>query len=207
MDNIKYRAMDVFRYALPGVLLIASFSLTISEVKTEKDIVEKLLPLINLKNGILLLFVGYFIGFCIDPIGKELRYKITHRIWKTPSRSDDGRNLTDSDRYILLRQFSEGNYSLVETWDMLKGMASNFAVGTLYLIFVLIYKTYQNYPFMIWDWIRLIPFAILLTLLLLYQSHNLDKWSVNDINAAIKSLNLEEKAKRFSEKSEESSKK
>ena len=138
MDSLKYRAMDVFRYAFPGILLILSFSLSISEIKTEKDIFEKLFPLINLKNSILLLFLGYFLGFCIDPIGKFIRKNIANKIWKTPSLTDDNKNLTVSDRYILLKEFSERSYYLVETWDMLKGMASNFVVGTSYLTFVLI---------------------------------------------------------------------
>lgn len=199
MDSLKHRAMDVFRYAFPGILLIFVFTLTISEVKTAKDILEKLMPMIDLKSGILLLFIGYFLGFCIDPIGRQLRYRIAEKIWETPERGSDGRDLNHSDRYVLIRQFSEGNYSLIETWDMLKGMACNFAVGTLCLIIILIFKIYQNYPNVVWEWLRLIPAALILTFLLLYQTRNFERWSVNDMNSTIKMLNLEERAKQINE--------
>lgn len=188
--------MDLFRYALPGVLLISVFSLTLSEIRTSKDILSILWPLIDLKTGIIILFLGYFIGFSIDPIGKLLRYRIVDKVWKTPSGNVDGKGLTKSERYVLVQHFSPNVANMVETWDMLTGMACNFAVGVLYFIFVAVFKIFQCYPDVIWEWCRLILFlALPLSILLLYQSYNYQRWAVEDLNAAIKFLNLDKKNK------------
>lgn len=196
MDSLRYRAMDLFRYALPGVLLITAFSLTLSEIRTPRDIFEILWPLVDLKSGILILFLGYFLGFSIDPIGKSLRYKVVDKIWKTPSANVDGKELTKSERYVLVQHFSPNVASMVETWDMLTGMACNFAIGVLYFIFVAIFKIFQCYPDVIWEWLRLVLFfALPITFLLLYQSYNYQRWAVEDLNAAIKFLDLDNRSK------------
>jgi len=208
MDSIKYRAMDLFRYAFPGILLIGIFALTVCEIRTTKDIFNILLPLINVKNGILILFLGYFLGFCIEPIGRFLRKKITTRFGKTPKLGDDTSGLSDSEKYVLIIHFSPANHSQIVTCNLLKGMASNFAVGTICLFLIPYFKIWQCFNFntccknvpvisdgSISDWIILPITAILITLLLLDWARHSEKDSVNNINAAIKMLNLKEETR------------
>ncbi len=149
-----------------------------------------------MKIAIFLLFVGFLLGFLIDPLGRKTRYLLGEKIFKSPSRNSDNRNLTDNDRYVILKQFSEGNYSLIETWDMLKGMACNLAVSNIFLIFISLYKAFTNHSNYS-EWVFFSFLAIIFSLSSLYQSHTFEKYSVLDMNAAIKMLNLEEKAEKL----------
>ncbi len=188
MDKIKFSAFDVFRYALPGLVILTSMLLALNpSIKNPADFIV-LIKSMNLSLFIVIILVGYVIGFSIDPIGIRLRVFIARRIWK--DRREYKLGITLTEQLILIRKFEENLYRYIETWYLLSGMAANLAFGVLLLLGSTLFKGIQTNQI---SWFVLAAVSGILFYLLLSRAQMFEKWARRELSSAIYSFNLSDK--------------
>ena len=99
-----------------------------------------------------------------------------------------------SKKWVLLREFSQANYNLVNRWDALKGMAQNL-IGTLLILSIVCVIKYfitSMVGFRLGLFISII--TIMLCILLFYQTRKYTYYTALDLNKTIEVLRLEEES-------------
>ena len=190
LNNIFHSTFDFFSYAVPGTVIVIGIFFFSSNI----DSAENFFQFINqfeLASYIAFVLIGYVIGFAIHPLGRSLYKALGFRLWKSEIHHDI--DLYISEKYSLIREFSPINFKYVETWNMYCAMSHNMAVAVLLIMLLSIVKIVFFGPVNIILWISVMAALVLLFLLFLHRAVVFYFWAANDINATIKSLNLQEK--------------
>ncbi len=190
MEKAKYSAFDLFGYALPGIyLLLACFLLFHSKIQTLTDILDAV-GQFNLNHAILLLLVGYIVGFTFYRLGATLRNLVGKRLWKDHKKFD--LELTETEKLVLVRENCQENFKYIQTWFLISGMSANLALGSLVLVITAIAKIIQfGYDLnVLLQWVGL---GIVATFMIYYQvekSFVYAKWARRELNQAIVTFDL-----------------
>jgi len=192
MDKFFHSTFDFFTHALPGLLIIAFLFLLDPALNTAHDLLG-MAGKITIASGILLTIMGYVLGFAIYPIGRYLYKKVGFFLWKRKIQNDI--DLFISDKYVLIRQFSPSNFKYVETWNMYCAMAHNLAMASIVLLVVSGTKVIFQNPTYLGVWIGLAGLSVLLFLIFLHRAVVFSIWAAHDLNASIKSLNMEKRGR------------
>ena len=190
MEKIFHFAFDFFNYAIPGVCIMLCFYMLDPRINTVGDF---LLIANDVKTGaaVLIVIIGYLVGFAVNPIGRLLYKKVGFRIWK-PSFQDLP-NLSISDKYTLIRELAPNNFKYIETWNMMTGMAHNLALCCLVALFILITRAIFIPIVDVSLWTMLFLSFIALFFLFLQRAIVFYEWAASDINSTIIRLDLEKK--------------
>jgi hypothetical protein len=195
MNKIFYSAFDFFTHAIPGFCIIVSLFILDSNLNTSHDFLAKANQF-HIGGAVLLLVVGYIIGFGVHPIGRFFYKKIGFKIWNEKILNDVP--LFISDKYILIREFSPKNFKYVETWNMFCAMAHNLAVACLLtLIFIIIKVIFIGVP-NLYFWLSLGTVTLIFLFLFLHRSVRFSIWAAHEINATVDKLNLVKRGKQGS---------
>lgn len=210
MEKLINSAFDFFAYALPGAFIILSLLL----LDERNDTVQDYLSFAqNLKAGgaAVLLAAGYMLGFVITPLGRKLyrqfqRGKVFKKmnIWleggleKAIYDFDDDnqpeKKISISEKFILVREFSPINFRHIESWHVYSLMAHNMALANIIVVLFTIGRLIIGWPDNLWPWILIIFGAVLFVFLFLYSAAKFNIWSMNEQNAAIRTLQLKSRA-------------
>lgn len=190
MDKIFHSTFDFFSYAIPGFYILISFfilDIQLENINSFLDYTSK----INLATGSFLLVVAYIIGFAIYPIGRFLYKKIGFSIWRRPIQNN--LDLFISDKYVLVREFSNANFKYIETWNMFCALSHNLVVAcliALVLSFIrIIFLSSANTGF----WLFFMFIQLLLMFIFLHRAVVFSLWAAHDLNSTIKALGLHQK--------------
>lgn len=189
MQKLSFSAFDFFSYAFPGVCILFSFFILDPSLDNAGSILAKA-DGFGLGAAILLTVVGYLTGFAVSPIGRWLYKTIGFRLWDHSFENVEGFRV--SEKYALLRQYSQENFKYVETWNVLCAMSHNLAIACIIAIVNMILRLLflgQDIGF----WILLIILSSMLFFLFLHRAVVFSRWAAVDINAAIRVLKLGEK--------------
>ncbi|MBT8252827.1 MAG: hypothetical protein HKN00_03485 [Flavobacteriaceae bacterium] len=213
MKDFIQHAFDIFGYVIPGLFVIFSLSLLDPDISSIADLKSKTE---NFDAGIatVLVIVAYVIGFMIYPIGRILYKGIGLPLFGNTINDDSNHiDLSVPTKYALLRELSPSNFKYVESWNIYCAMAHNLMVACLIFSGVTTVKAISTIEFIkfkqlsfgefLYDilsgpalvWLIVSVWGIKLFVLLTYRAVTYFHWAAYDINATIKSLNLEEKAK------------
>lgn len=186
-SNFFHSAFDFFTHAVPGSLLITVF-LIIPDDITNYDNALLIYKEISIGEAVVIVSIGYLLGFAIYPIGRFLTKK--NKYITRQSKFKDNLNLHVSEKYVLVRQYSPANFKYIEIWNMYSAMSHNLAVVTILSSFLFLYKlifqNLANYEF----WIFTFFISIILSILFFRRSISFSIWATDDLNASIKRLNL-----------------
>jgi len=119
MEKFFKSTFDAITNVLPGafILFVAGFFL----FDDPKNLVNYGKEL-NFGIGALLVFVAYIVGFIILPIGQFIFIKIGLKLF--PVRlTDQHIDLTISEKFSLVREFSPANFAYIETWNMFSSLS------------------------------------------------------------------------------------
>lgn len=187
MNKIFYSAFDFFTHAIPGFCIIVSLFILDKNLNTSQEFIARANQF-HIGGAVLLLVVGYIIGFGVHPIGRYFYKKIGFKIWNEKILNDVP--LFISDKYILIREFSPQNFKYIETWNMFCAMAHNLAVACLLtLIFILIKIVFIGVP-NISFWLIFGAVSLVFLFLFLHRSVRFSIWAAHEINATVNRLNL-----------------
>jgi len=197
MNKIVYSTFDFFSYAIPGCCILFAFFVLDSRYNTAADFLD-LGNSFTLGGFILILVIGYTLGFAINPIGRWLYKTLGFRLFKMSFR--DVKGLSISDKYVLVRELTPANFKYIETWNVFCAMAHNLAIAALVvlinaLIRVLVF-TPQNLNF----WIGIAAASLLLFFLFLQRAVVFSIWAASDINSSIRKLYLRKQAQQAVER-------
>lgn len=195
MDKIKYSAFDFFRYLVPGSVFLFSAWLGFeNSIKTVSDIVTHTQG-IEWNFLLITALVSYIIGFALD----VLKYLLLGKLIARHNSYDNfkEKELSNSEKQVLVREFSPSNFKYIETWYMLKGMCYNLAVAFIFLGVASIIKGTFNFNYNIWQWILLLVASITFTYLLILRAKVYAKWSAKDLDRTVSTLKLKEKVETW----------
>lgn len=191
IDKIQFKLFDIFTYALPGLfILLALIIIFDTSSKNIEDVILSVGKESNVTIGLLALASSYLMGHANDTIGSFL-YKKFEKIFKKKPKSKI-QDLSNSEKYILLRQFSKINFTYVETWNMLKGMSSNLASASLIFALCCLIKSLMLYPVLDSTWIILGIISIVLAIIFLDRATIFRHWANQDLDNSISILDLRE---------------
>ncbi len=187
MDKFFNSTFDALTNVVPGSCVIAVLVIFDASLQTLDDLLARLNQ-IEFGSAAFLVFISYVIGFAITPIGKFLYTKLGYRIW--PLRADQGRSdLTVSEKFVLVRQFSSNNFKYIETWNMFCNLAHNLAFSALLLIGACLYRIIamesQAGVFLIMAVVAMAFFFLFLNRAVVFRT-----WALNDLNATVDRLEL-----------------
>ena len=147
---------------------------------------------IKLGSAALLIMVSYVLGFSMTPIGKFLYQKIGFKLW--PHKLAPGNSeLSISDKFVLVREYSEDNFKYIETWNMFCNLAHNLAFCMLVLLISTIYRIIFIPESSDLVFIIVAILAFVLFLLFLHRATVFRLWAMNDLNATVDRLRLDKK--------------
>lgn len=208
MDKLINSAFDFFAYALPGSCILASFFILDATKHTGEQYLE-LADKMQIGSGIVLLVLGYAVGFAITPLGRLLYRKIyKSAFFKLLDKLLDGNlavyeanetKIFVSNKFALVRELSPNNFKYIESWNVYSLMSHNMAVAGLLAVALIITKLVWCHPTNPEFWWKVAIIVLLLVILFIYSSVKFNIWSVNDQNAAIVALNLRERAQKLAE--------
>lgn len=208
MEKLINSAFDFFAYALPGFCILASFFILDETLNTSRDFL-KLAGELQLGSGIVLLGLGYVVGFAVTPLGRmlyksfqkspmfvllEKALKGKHTVYE-PNETD----IFISDKFVLVREMSPSNFKYIESWHVYSLMSHNMAIASLLTVGLSISKIIWCRPTQPDFWWKTAMLAFLLAILFVYSAVKFNIWSTNDQNAAIKRLRLIERAEKLGE--------
>jgi len=158
MEKAKYSAFDLFGYALPGIfLLLSCFILFHSEIKKLTDVFTAV-GQFNLNHAVLLLVVGYVVGFTFYRLGASLRRILGRKMWKDNKQFE--LDLSETEKLVLVREHCQENFKHIQTWFLISGMSANLALGSLVLVITGIAKLIQFNGAYLFQWAGLSVVAI-----------------------------------------------
>lgn len=188
MDKLFNSTFDFFSYAIPGSFVLFSFFVLDSNYASLPDYLA-FFGSLSVGPGVLLLILGYLIGFALNPLGRYLYKSLGFKLFD--SSIDDFRGPSISEKYALLRELSPSNFKYVETWNMLCTMAHNMALACGFMIVLGILRTTIAYSSFV---LSLTVGAAMLFFFLLHRAVTFYVWAANDINATIRTLHLKDRA-------------
>ena len=211
MEKIINSAFDFFAYALPGAFLILSFLILDAQNDTCQDFLNFAQKLQS-GGSILLLALGYVLGFAVTPLGRKL-YRAFSRstffnrldkilegdLKKKTYAFDETHNgapkMSVSERFILVREFSPNNFRHIESWHVYSLMSHNMAfVNMLVVVFILFRFVFYKMESP-WFWGSSMAGTAFLAIIFLYSAVKFNIWSTNELNATVESLRLNDRAR------------
>jgi hypothetical protein len=194
MEKVFHSAFDFFSYAIPGCCIIFAFFILDVRLTSAEDFLTMAGKLQG-GAGILLLVIGYIVGFAVCPIGRFLYKSLGFQLFK--HKFDDIEGLSISDKYVLLRDLSPNNFKYVETWNMWCVMSHNLAIAAALVVInsflkIGFYQT-NNTAF----WVAFALFFLVLFFLFLQRAVNFSVWAASDINSSINKLHLQVRADKL----------
>jgi hypothetical protein len=191
MNKFLSSSFDFFTYALPGSFLVAAFFILDPSQRSLGDYLV-LSAGFNVGKGVLLLVLGYSVGFAVTPLGRALYRRVGFPLFR--HRLPEQNDLTVSQKYVLLREYAPNNFRYVETWNFMCGMAHNFCLAALLVASFAGFKVLFLKPAEPGFWTLIAALSLVLTPLFLYQAVKFSLWAADDINNAIDLLKLRERA-------------
>ena len=187
MEKVFHTTFDFFSYAIPGCCVIFAFFILDSRYNSAEDYLS-MVGKLQIGSGILILVIGYIVGFAVSPIGRYLYKSIGFKLFNHEFEDIDGLNI--SDKYVLLREFSPNNFKYIESWNMWCTMSHNLAIASAFIeinsILKVIFTQTHNNSF----WIGFaISFAVLF-FLFIQRAVKFYVWAASDINSSIRKLHL-----------------
>ena len=203
MENLKFSVFDIFAYLLPGTVLLAALVvISTPEIKNLADYIEMSRE-ITLGLGIVAIIFSYLLGNVTDNFGSWLYYKIGCKIWGEPYPKVRHPRLSHAQQRALIRQYSLENFSVLQTWKVLKTMSHNLAFAVLFFTVISIIK-YVQYRSL--DWIIVFCASIISAVVFLNRASVYDKWHYNQMLETVEVLELEKREKLDLSKKKEDSK-
>ena len=196
MEKAFYSAFDFFSYAIPGCCIIFSFFILDARYTSTEDYLA-MAGKLQLGSGILILVIGYIVGFAVTPIGRFLYKTLGFRLFD--EKFDDVKGLSISDKYVLLRELSPNNFKYIEAWNMWCAMSHNLAIAAA-LVFInsmvkAVFFQTGNGAF----WLLFGLSFLILFFLFLQRAVKFYVWGASDINSSIAKLHLEARANQLLE--------
>ena len=190
MDKLKYSIFDLFSYTLPGAFVLSSIIL----INYSKDfcceefiLIDFIKENLNIYSSILFIIGSYLSGFITNFFGS---YYLKFFMLISPVPEPKYSKLSNSEKYVLIREFSPINFEYVEKWNSLKAMCSNFAmVILLSSIFLFLLVSCFSYLHLI--------LGSLISIISLLISRRFHKWSIIDLDNTIHLFNLDTHSKTF----------
>ena len=150
MEKIINSAFDFFAYALPGAFLILSLLILDPGNDTSQDFINFAQKL-QTGGSLMLLAVGYVLGFAITPLGRKLyrgfnrtrlfrwldtvlEGNLKNKTYTFDQNNGDAPTVSVSERFVLVREFSPNNFRHIESWHVYSLMSHNMALVNI-LIF------------------------------------------------------------------------
>ena len=194
MEKILNFTFDFFAYAIPGICIITPFFILDPTLTTARDFLA-LAGQLQVGSSLMLLIIGYGVGFAITPLGrflyKSIGVNIKNLFYKNLDFFDSEINLNISEKFVIVRELTPSNFKYIETFNMLSIMSHNFVVSTIVIFVLSLIKFFRIYHTQEANfWIGLAIFTLILTILFLLNAVKFHTWAINDLNAAIKSLKL-----------------
>ena len=191
MDSIKYSTFDFFRYIMPGVFYLVVVSITVNPLIKDLPSLIEFLSTVDAEMIILMVILGYILGFALDPIGLKL-VSIAQKMWVDKLRFNVSSNLGATEKYLLVRKNVPDLYVYIEKWFMLAGMSGNLSLGMLLLMLTSIIKIVQNYQSNYWVWVIIFSASSVLSVILLKRGETFTRWANRELHCAIDLFDLEE---------------
>ncbi|MCB9306893.1 MAG: hypothetical protein H6565_09870 [Lewinellaceae bacterium] len=212
MEKLINSAFDFFAYALPGFCILVSFFIVDGDLNTSRDFL-KLAGELKVGSGVVMLGLGYAVGFAVTPLGRMLYkwfYKRAFFRWldrimagklsineKNEIVDPQGGKMFISDKFILVREFSPLNFKYIESWNVYSLMSHNMAVAGIVAFALIVYKIVVCQPAHQSFWIATLVVTAVLIVLFVYNAIKFNVWSANDQNSAIKVLKMKERAEKL----------
>lgn len=198
MEKVFHSAFDFFSYAIPGCCIIFAFFILDTRYCSAEDYLA-MAGKLQVGSGILILVIGYIVGFAVNPIGRYLYKTLGFKLFK--HEFEDLKGLSISDKYVLLRDLSPNNFKYVESWNMWCAMSHNLAIAAALVFINSILKVSCNQTNNTFFWIAFaIAFAILF-FLFLQRAVMFSVWAATDINSSVNKLHLQARADKLLETS------
>ena len=206
MEKIINSAFDFFAYALPGAFLILSLLILDPGNDTSQDFINFAQKL-QTGGSLMLLAVGYVLGFAITPLGRKLyrgfnrtrlfrwldtvlEGNLKNKTYTFDQNNGDAPAVSVSERFVLVREFSPNNFRHIESWHVYSLMSHNMAlVNILVFLFSGARLIFFENRFPGW-WYGVMGITLLLTVLFLYNAVKFNIWSANELNATVDGLQL-----------------
>ena len=206
MEKIINSAFDFFAYALPGAFLILSLLILDPGNDTSQDFINFAQKL-QTGGSLMLLAVGYVLGFAITPLGRKLyrgfnrtrlfrwldtvlEGNLKNKTYTFDQNNGDAPTVSVSERFVLVREFSPNNFRHIESWHVYSLMSHNMAlVNILIFAFSGARLVFFENRFPGW-WYGVMGSTLLLTVLFLYNAVKFNIWSANELNATVDGLQL-----------------
>ncbi|MDB4539243.1 hypothetical protein N9231_02415 [Saprospiraceae bacterium] len=187
MDKFFNSTFDALTNVVPGSIILVYLLIFDTSINSLDLLILKLNN-IEIGSAAVVIFVSYVIGFAISPIGKYVYQKIGYKIWPANTSSLD--EFTISEKFILIRQYSPSNFKYVESWNMFCTLAHNLAITSLILILnciirIILFGFTDNFLF-----VFVAVFAVLSFFIFINRAVSFRNWALNDLNTAVKTLDL-----------------
>lgn len=159
MDKLINSAFDFFAYALPGFCILASFFILDGSLNTSREFIE-LANKLQVGGAVLLLGLGYAVGFAVTPVGRRLyqwfgglalfsKYVdkwLDGKLKKYPETFEATNHLFISTKFVMLRELSPANFKYIESWHVYSLMSQNMAVASLVALCLVVCKLFYCTP-------------------------------------------------------------
>lgn len=190
MNKFLSSSFDFFTYALPGSFIVVAFFILDPRLVSMGDYLAVAAGF-KISAAVLIVVIGYSVGFAITPLGRELYRRVGFRMFGRKLPTTNGLNI--SEKYVLIREYTPNNFRYVETWNFMCGMAHNFCIAAIIVALFSAFKCLFLQPAESNFWWLICILSVMLTPLFLFQSVKFALWAADDINASIELLRLREK--------------
>ncbi len=196
MEKVFHSAFDFFSYAIPGCCIIFAFFILDARYCSAEDYLT-MVGKLQTGAGILLLVIGYIVGFAVNPVGRYLYKSLGFKLFKHDF--DDLEGLSISDKYVLVRDLSPTNFKYIESWNMWCAMSHNLAIAAALIAAFSILKIAFADTYNTGFWLGLSVSFVVLFFLFLERAVKFSVWAASDINSSIHKLHLQARAAKLVE--------
>ena len=178
MEKFFHSTFDFFSHALPGILMLGSFYILDTNYNNLDDFIEKANQ-VDVGGAVLILLIGYVIGFACYPIGRYTYKKLAEWFAK-----DDQQFRAPSDlanQFTLVREKSPANFKYIEAWNMFCAMSHNLACWALFTVMLGAYRVIhagaENKSY--WGIFCVIFFVLFV--IFIHRAYTFSKWAKVDM--------------------------
>lgn len=186
MKNVKITVFDIIAYIIPGIVVIAAFVIAFNHAIKDVEDVLVIIDHLGLAASFIILGLAYVIGFSIFGIGRSFYRMVNSLLWKDfyPINYE----IKTACKWARIREFSPANFTIINKWAALKGMAQNLTVGLILLTISCITKIRgDEHSF---EWILMILVSLTLSIMLLGRARAYKHYRDQDIEATLKIIEI-----------------